>query len=119
MENYQSETRQDMGGNKMFNDFFSPMSQNTMLWVTQQYADGEFEFHMHIGSKLYPEYLIRSQAEAFYQLRNTLGFQATPYHATHITRSEYRESKFIVGIDTEKVLEAGFTGLNTRAAICS
>ncbi|MFM7984529.1 MAG: hypothetical protein ACKPKO_34905 [Candidatus Fonsibacter sp.] len=84
------------------------MSQNTTVWVTQQDSDGEFEFHMHIGSKLYPEYHIRSPAEAFYQHRKTLGFQATPYHATNITSSEYRESKCIIGIDTEKVLEAGF-----------
>jgi hypothetical protein len=28
---------------------------------------------------------------------------------------EYKPTKFILGIDTEKVLEAGFTGLNTRA----
>ena len=60
--------------------------------MTQQDSDGEFEFHMQIGSKLYPEYPIRSHAEAFYQLRKTLGFQATPYHATNITGSEYRES---------------------------
>ncbi|MFM7980638.1 MAG: hypothetical protein ACKPKO_15095, partial [Candidatus Fonsibacter sp.] len=90
-KNYQSETRQDMRANRQFNDFFSPMSQNTVLWLTQQYADGEFEFHMQIGSKMYPEYPSRSHAEAFYQLRKTLGFQATPYHATNITGSEDRE----------------------------
>jgi hypothetical protein len=28
---------------------------------------------------------------------------------------EYRSHKFIVGIDTEKILEAGFTGMNTKA----
>ncbi|MFM7989840.1 MAG: hypothetical protein ACKPKO_62050, partial [Candidatus Fonsibacter sp.] len=83
--------------------------------MTQQDADGEFEFHMQIGSKLYPEYPIRSHAEAFYQLKKTLGFQASTYNASNITGSHYRESKIVIGIDTEKVLEAGFTGLNTRA----
>ncbi|MFM7980066.1 MAG: hypothetical protein ACKPKO_12195, partial [Candidatus Fonsibacter sp.] len=66
---YQDETRQDMRANRMFNDFFSPMHTTIMLWVTQQDMDGEFEFHMQIGSKLYPEYPIRSHAEAFYQLK--------------------------------------------------
>ena len=33
----------------------------------------------------------------------------------NITGSEYRESNIVIGIDTEKVLEVGFTGLNTRA----
>ena len=28
---------------------------------------------------------------------------------------EYRSHKFILGIDTEKILEAGFTGINTNA----
>ena len=60
-----------MRGNRQFNDFFSPMSQNTTVWVTQQDMDGEFEFHMQIGSKMYPEYPIRSHAEAFYQLGKT------------------------------------------------
>ncbi|MFM7985592.1 MAG: hypothetical protein ACKPKO_40400, partial [Candidatus Fonsibacter sp.] len=48
-KNYQSETRQDMRGNKQFNDFFSPMQSNTEDGKTQQDADGEFEFHMQIG----------------------------------------------------------------------
>ncbi|MFM7986533.1 MAG: hypothetical protein ACKPKO_45190 [Candidatus Fonsibacter sp.] len=66
---YTSETRQDMRGNTIWNDFFSPMSQNTYGWITTQNADGEFEFHIQIGSKLYPEYPISSHGEAFYQLR--------------------------------------------------
>ena len=28
---------------------------------------------------------------------------------------EYRSHKFIIGIDTEKILEAGFTGINAKA----
>ncbi|MFM7978854.1 MAG: hypothetical protein ACKPKO_06020 [Candidatus Fonsibacter sp.] len=72
MEKYQDETRQDMKANRMFNDFFSPMHLNTALWVTQQDMDGEFEFHMQIVCKLYPEYPIRSHAEAFYQLKKNL-----------------------------------------------
>ena len=28
---------------------------------------------------------------------------------------EYRSHKFIIGIHTEKILEAGFTGINTKA----
>ena len=33
----------------------------------------ELSFEMQIGSKKYPEYPIRSLAEAFYQLRKSLG----------------------------------------------
>ncbi|MFM7985032.1 MAG: hypothetical protein ACKPKO_37505, partial [Candidatus Fonsibacter sp.] len=91
------------------------MSGSTNNATTAQIADGEFEFHMQIGSKLYPEYPIRSHAEAYYQLRKTLGLHYAPYHGTDITGWSYRGSKFIIGIDTEKVLDAGFTGLNTRS----
>jgi len=36
-------------------------------------------------------------------------------HNFNINGIEYRDNKFIIGIDMEKVLEAGWTGLNTRA----
>ena len=32
-----------------------------------------------------------------------------------LTPEQYRNDHFIIGVDTEKILEAGFTGLNTRA----
>ena len=78
-------------------------------------AGGEFEFQLQIGSKLFPEYPIRSHNEAFYQLSKTLGVQASAVHNFDISAREYRYSKFVLGTDCEKVLDAGFTGLNTRA----
>ena len=66
MEKYESETRQDMRGNKQFNDFFSPMQSNTEDGKTQQDADGEFEFHMQIGSKLYPSFSIMIIPESMF-----------------------------------------------------
>ena len=62
-----------------------------------------------------PEYPIWSTQEAFYQLRKCLGVHATSFHSIDITPIEYKSTKYIVGIDTEKVLSAGFTGLNTKA----
>ena len=32
-----------------------------------------------------------------------------------ISPSEYRDNKFVIGIDTEKVLGAGFSGYNSKA----
>ena len=75
----------------------------------------EVELHVQIGSKLYPEYPIRSASETFSQLRKTMGIHQSPFHSLDITGPQYRSYKFIASIDTEKVLEAGFTGLNTRA----
>ena len=64
---------------------------------------------------MFPEYPCRSLAETFYQLQKALGIQGSAYHSVAITPLQYRNDHFIVGIDTEKILEAGFTGLNTRA----
>ena len=54
-------------------------------------------------------------AEHFYQLRKTLGIHSTNFHSCDITDDTYRNNNFIIGVDTEKVLAAGFTGLNTKA----
>jgi hypothetical protein len=97
-------------GRKPWNDFYSPM--NDYAGWNQ---DGEFEFQLQLGSKLYPEYPIRSHSEAFYQLRKTLGMQSSNIHSFDIDYYEYRRWKFIIATDMEKVLEAGFTGMNTRA----
>ena len=100
---------------KMWNDFFSPMSPENQHDVLLHQADGEFEFQLQIGSKLFPEYPIRSHAEAYYQLRKMFGLGSSNNSVFDITAGSYRDNKFVIGIDTEKVLEAGWTGLNTRA----
>ena len=78
-------------------------------------SDGELEYQLQIGSKLFPEYPIRSHNEAYYQLCKTLGVQASAVHNFDISAREYRFAKFMLGTDCEKVLDAGFTGINTRA----
>ena len=64
---------------------------------------------------MFPEYPNRSHNEAYYQLSKCLGVQASALHNFDITAREYRCNKFILGTDCEKVLDAGFTGINTRA----
>lgn len=99
---------------KSWNEFYSPASENNIAYYNPQAKD-EFEFQVQIGSKLFPEYPIRSHAEAFYQLRKTLGVQSSKVHSFDISPQEYRDNRLILGIDTEKSLGASFTGLNTRA----
>jgi hypothetical protein len=99
---------------KTFNDFFHSMGA---LALNAQVYDPnlEMEFQVQIGSKLFPEYPMRSVAECFYQLRKTLGIHTSSFHNVDLTPTTYRTRKFILAIDTEKVLSAGFTGLNTKA----
>ena len=100
---------------KKWNSFFSPMNafNETPLNVYDQESEIA-DFQISVGSKLYPEYPIRSHAEAYYQLRKTLGAH-DQHNSFDITQSEYRCRKFILGMDFEKVSEHGYTGLSTRA----
>jgi hypothetical protein len=101
-------------GRKEWNNFYSPMQPYSKGGFNKFDSEGEFEFQLQLGSKLFSEYPIRSHAEAFYQLRKTLGVQSSTLHNFDIDSHEYRNWKFVLGIDMERVLEAGFTGINTR-----
>jgi hypothetical protein len=43
-----------------------------------------------------------------------LVYSLTILHSIDITGNEYRNNKFIVGFDTEKLLGLSFTGTNTK-----
>jgi hypothetical protein len=102
-------------GRKKWNSFYSPMWAYAGAQYNEHSSQGEFEFQLQLGNKLYPEYPIRSHAEGYYQLRKTVGVQYNKLHTFDVGSHEYHDHKFILGTDTEKVLEAGFTGANTRA----
>lgn len=105
----------NMHWKKSFNDFFHSMGGGFAPAPGIYDPTKEVEFQFQIGSKLYPEYPMRSTAEVFYQLRKTLGIHTSSFHNIDITAQQWYYNKFLVAIDTEKVLAAGFTGLNTRA----
>jgi len=96
---------------KDFNNFWHPMSVANGAYDEAK----EVELQIQIGSKLYPEYPIRSASESMSQLKKTIGVHQSPFHSFDVSGLQYRSYKFVSAIDTEKVLEAGFTGLNTRA----
>ncbi len=74
----------------------------------------ELEYHIKIGSKLFPVYPVRSFAEAFSQLKQTLGIHQTNFHSIDISMKKYMHNYFIFACDTEKQMSAGFAGLNTE-----
>ena len=86
-------------GNFGTHSLFSPMGTDNAGVNLVHNADGEFEYQLQIGSKLFPEYPIRSHNEAYYQLCKTLGVQASALHNFDISAREYRFSKFVVGTD--------------------
>jgi len=56
-----------------------------------------------------------SQAEAFYQLRKTMGVLGSAYTSLDFSGREYITDKFIIGFDLEKMLGASFTGYNSKS----
>ena len=69
---------------------------------------------MQLGSVIYPEYPIRSITEAYAQVQKCVGVQDS-FHGINIKPWVYKDSNVIIGIDTEKVVQAGFTADNTKA----
>ena len=61
----------------------------------------ELQFQMQIGSKLIPEYPIRSLAEEFYHLRKTLGINSTNAQMNMVQRY-YRDRKFVLALQCKK-----------------
>ena len=98
---------------KKWNSFYSPYESYAGATLNSFDKRGEFEAMVQVGSKKFPETEIRSHQEAYYQLRKTLGSH-DQHNSIDITQHEYKTRKFVLGFDMEKVLEAGFTGTNTR-----
>ena len=100
--------------NKFWNSFWSPNAGTGVTGTLTHSGERFTHFQLQIGSKLFPEYPLKTHAEAFYSLRKALGIQANNLHSIDMNGNEYRNNKFIVGIDTEKLLGLSFTGMNTR-----
>jgi hypothetical protein len=105
--------------NKQFNSFWSPMATDSSPEVNNFHNITHEIKHLQvqIGSKLYPEYPIRSHAECFYSLRKALGVQSNNMHSIDIDGHSYRNNRFIFGLDTERLLGLAFTGTNTRNSL--
>ena len=75
----------------------------------------EMQIHVLVGNKPFPIFPIRSGSEAYHQLKKSLGIHGSSFHSISIdTLRKYMFDHFIVGIDTEKVLGAAFSGINCR-----
>ena len=90
-------------------NFYHPMSA-----VASYSKAHELEFQIQIGSKLYPEYPIRSLAESFAQLKKSVGILGSNFHSVSISPKQYRNQHFILGVDTELSTGASWTGKSTK-----
>ena len=92
------------GLRKVCNDFYHPAGAGM-----EDLEKGQHQFQLQIGSKLIPEYPIKDSTEFFYHLRKTVG---TPIN---IYSRWYHSTKYIIGLDMEKISGAGFSGMSTKA----
>jgi hypothetical protein len=75
----------------------------------------ELQIQMLVGNKTFPVFPMRSGAEQYYQLKKSLGIHGSAFHSISIdTLAKYMNDHYIIGIDTEKVLGASFSGVNCR-----
>ncbi len=70
--------------NKGWNNVWSPNAGNGMTSYLTHTGEKFSPFQLQIGSKLFPEYPIKTHAEAFYSLRKALGIQANNLHSIDI-----------------------------------
>ena len=70
-----------------------------------------------VGAFLMPQYLIRSHAECYYSLKQSLGIAANSLHGIDIDGNACRNDKFTVGIDSGNLLGLSFTGMNTKHSL--
>ena len=75
----------------------------------------ELEYQIQIGSYLFPEYPCRSLAEALAKLKQCVYGAENTFHSISLKDYHYRDDKFIIGVDLERMIHAGFTALTTKA----
>ncbi len=75
----------------------------------------EIEIHCQVGASLYPDFPAKSLSEQFYQLKKSMGIHASPLHSFDITADMFKSTHFLYSIDLEKILQASYSGKNTRA----
>ena len=82
---------------------------------TRYNPDKEIQLYMQLGSKLYPEYPCNNLSECFYRLKECLNLPTYHQHAISIKFRNYINNKFIFAISFEKIPDAEWSGINTKA----
>ena len=95
--------------------FYHPMEYGITDGKYKHNPTQELEFQIQIGSKLFPEYPVRSISECFSILKQTLNMPEYHMHSVGIDYKAYISNKFIFGLSFEKMPESGWTGLSTKS----
>ena len=77
--------------------------------------DKELQVQLQLGSSLFPQYACTNLSECFYHLKKSLNLPDHHQHSIGIKFAKYRSNKFIFGFSFERVAEANWTALSTKA----
>ena len=92
--------------------FHHPMSENIAAIYNPR---KELQINLQLGSKLYPEYPTNNMSECYYRLKEALNLPDYHQHAISIKFKDYSKNKFIYCTDFQKVADASWSGVNTKA----
>ena len=91
------------------------MSLDANSYTSPYNPDKEIQLYLQLGSKIYPEYPCTNISECFYRLKQALNLPDYHQHSISIRSKNYIDNKFIFCISFEKVPDAEFSGVNTKA----
>ena len=93
-----------------------PDPENVPLQQGKGFADSSraLTYQLQIANKKFPEFEVQSLSEAFYFLRRTLHFMNADQNSVNISYRGFRENKFVMAFDSQKMAEVNFTGTNTK-----
>ena len=75
----------------------------------------ELQINLQLGTKLFPEYPTNNLSECLYRLREALNLPDKRLHVISINFKDYIRNKFIFCTDFQKVPDASWSGVNTKA----
>ena len=103
------------------NTYSGPFEKSSIIFYHPMHTSGnydpdkELQIQLQIGSKLIPEYPCQSLSECFYHLKKSLNLPDHHQHSMGIQQKHYRQDKFIVGFSFEKIPDAEWSGINSKA----
>jgi hypothetical protein len=77
--------------------------------------DKELQIYMQLSFKLYPGYPCNNLSECFYRLKEAMHLPEYHQHAISIKFQNYVRNKFIFCVSFEKIQDAEWSGVNTKA----
>ena len=100
--------------NSEINDGGDP--DNNPEEVGQGFSDSTraLSWQLQVANKKFPEKECESLSEAWYFLRRTIALFNPEQNSINISYNQYRNNKFVIGVDFQKMNSVNFSGINTK-----